>query len=120
MSGTPSRYILDEKIQTKWQPFIVFIMSILTGTYRFLFSAQASASLLSSRLNDSLFSTSGFEFIGSSLCENFIGILCQALSSCLSKACMDGAFTTSYGRRFHKQTILCVKLNFLRFVLEHF
>ena len=42
------------------------------------------------------------------------------IASGLSKVCIDGAFTTSYERRFHKQTILCVKLNFLRFVLGYF
>ena len=47
-------------------------------------------------------------------------IVFARLFSRLSKACMDGAFTTSYGRRFHNQTILCVKLNFLTFVLGHF
>ena len=52
--------------------------------------------------------------MGFSLCVNFIGILCQALSSRLSKVCMDVAFTTSYGTQSHKQTSLYVKLNFLR------
>ena len=53
-----------------------------------LLSTGSRLSSLSSILNDSFFLMSGFQFIVSSLCENFIGILCKALSSRLSKACI--------------------------------
>ena len=66
-----------------WRVWNVFMKTgpklIGTYTYSFLFWAQASASLLSSRLYDSFFLTSGFQFIGSSLCENVLMAYCARL-----------------------------------------